>query len=169
MLRRKIVRSNSATAVLQEICSSRGASAIKARRIGSADQGHPPSWVRFALRASHAVPIQYRRVQLVCGAEVLSVADNWYLPSHLTPGMNEALLTTDTPFGAVVRPMGFRRRTLIARILNPKERMPHIQNCSNNCAATETFVLRHRAVLVDARERPFSVVEESYTAAALRP
>ena len=48
----------------------------------------------------------------MCGSVVLSEADNWYVPSRLTPEMNRLLDTTDAPFGRVVQAVHFRRRTL---------------------------------------------------------
>ncbi len=61
-------------------------------------------------------PVVYRRVELACGSHVLSQADNWYVPSRLTPAMNAALLSSDIPFGRVVRPLHPRRQTIAVRI-----------------------------------------------------
>jgi hypothetical protein len=83
----------------------------------------------------------------MCGARVLSNADNWYRPDMLTPAMNLALDTTHTPFGVVVAPLGFRRATLSVTLL-PDE---------------PGFVLRHRALLTTSAGKPFSVVVETYT------
>ena len=102
-----------------------------------------------------AAQVKYRRVELTCGARILSVADNWYLPDRLTPEMNAALETTQTPFGVVVRPLAFTRRTVEITV-TPAE-----------LAQSGAIVLRHRAVLSTAAGLPFSVVVESYTAAAL--
>lgn len=156
-LSRRILGSDSATAVLQQICSTRGPELVRARQTDNRAERSPPPWVRAALRRAHDERIQYRRVRLVCGDDVLSVADNWYLPAHLTPAMNEALLRTQTPFGVVARPLGFHRRTLVAAPVAPRARR----------SENPTLVLRHRAVLIDPRGRPFSVVEESYTTSAL--
>ena len=102
-----------------------------------------------------AAQVKYRRVELTCGARILSVADNWYRPDRLTPEMNAALETTQTPFGVVVRPLAFTRRTVEITV-TPAE-----------LAQSGAIVLRHRAVLSTAAGLPFSVVVESYTAAAL--
>jgi hypothetical protein len=40
---------------------------------------------RDLLHVGPAEPLGYRRVRLHCGAHVLSEADNWYVPSRLTP------------------------------------------------------------------------------------
>jgi hypothetical protein len=71
--------------------------------------------VRRALHVRPGEALAYRRVRLACGAEVLSEADNWYVPARLTPEMNRVLETTDTPFGLVVRPLAFTRVTLSVR------------------------------------------------------
>ena len=42
---------------------------------------------------------------------MLSVADNWYVPSRLTPDMNRLLDDTQTPFGKVVLPLKPHRET----------------------------------------------------------
>ena len=88
----------------------------------------------------------YRRVDLACGIHALSEAENWYVPARLTPEMNRQLDTSDTPFGAVVKPLNFHRDILKAEPLNG--------------AVT---VLRITAVLVTADGRPFSLVVENYT------
>ena len=78
----------------------------------------------------------------------MSVADNWYLPERLSQEMNRRLETTDAPFGLVVRPLAFRRRTLSAAS-DPQGR----------------YVIR--AELVNGAGAPFSYVVERY--AALSP
>jgi hypothetical protein len=79
----------------------------------------------------------------------LSEADNWYRAGALTLAMNKTLDETDTPFGTVVRPLNFTRRTLDA--------------VTNSDAET---VLRVRAVLM-AGTAPFSLVVENYRPAVL--
>ncbi|MEJ0006459.1 MAG: hypothetical protein WDM77_08875 [Steroidobacteraceae bacterium] len=54
---------------------------------------------------------------LHCGAHVLSEADNWYVPSRLTPDMNEALEHSDIAFGRAVQALQFQRHTLSASLL----------------------------------------------------
>ncbi len=49
--------------------------------------------------------VKYRRVQLRYGVYILSEAENWYVPSRLTPEMNKLFETTDMPFGKVVLPL----------------------------------------------------------------
>lgn len=97
----------------------------------------------------------YRHVRLSCGASVLSVAHNWYVPSRLSPDMNEALETSDTPFGKVVAPLRFTRERLAS------ERGP-AEGCPKDT------ILSHRAVLRLPDGRPLSLVVECYTRANLR-
>jgi hypothetical protein len=107
--------------------------------------------VRRLLGATPGETVAYRRVDLDCGAMVLSRADNWYRPAALTPAMNIALETTDAPFGKVVEPLRFNRRTLDVQV----PRSP------------EAGILRVRAVLETGAGRPFALVRETYSDALL--
>jgi hypothetical protein len=147
-----LLATDSATAVLQTICDTRGGGRIRARQAANRPEPGPPASVRAALRPTGGEPVQYRRVELTCGGEILSRADNWYLPARLTPEMNRTLAASETPFGVAVGGMGFRRRTLSVEKLRTGE-----------------GVLRHRAVLIGRDGRPFSLVQETYARAALQP
>ncbi len=107
----RLLSGRSATAILEAWCLERGhaASALVARRITDeiAPWGEPQSGPSV-LTPGEAV--HHRRVRLCCGAQTLSLADNWYLPARLTPAMNHLLDTTDLPFGRVVHPLAPRRR-----------------------------------------------------------
>jgi hypothetical protein len=103
---------------------------------------------------------------------VLSEADNWYVPSRLTPEMNRLLDTTDAPFGRVVQALQFQRHTLSSILLwRP---LPDGWE-TNATAAIEGAgvleippkVLEHRAVLELPDGTPFSEVVETYTADVL--
>ncbi|HVI33580.1 hypothetical protein [Phenylobacterium sp.] len=144
----RLLASHSATAVLQEICDRR-APGERVRAEQLPPDAAAPDWVRQALDAP-ADAIRHRRVRLMCGPEVLSVADNWFLPGRLTAEMNATLEGTQTPFGVAVRSLDYRRRTLSVRYLDGG-----------------SGVLEHKAVLV-ADDRPFSLVLETYAAAAVR-
>src|SRR6185295_18779945 len=61
--------------------------------------------------------VKYRHVQLVCGDQVLSEADNWYVPSRLTPEMNRILETTAIPFGKAVSDLEPYRQTYAVNVL----------------------------------------------------
>ncbi len=95
---------------------------------------------------------------LRCGDHVLSEADNWYLPSRLTPEMNHALETTDAPFGRVARPLGLWRRTFEARILWSPLAAPR----DAATLAPPEALFEHRAVLYTKDNLPFSEVDELY-------
>lgn len=154
----RLLANNSATAVLQEICDARAPGAkIEARPLVNRPTGSAPASVRRDLRARRGETIAYRRVELSCAGQVFSRAENWYLPGRLTPAMRVTLATTSTPFGIVVRPLGYHRETFAATLLVPRS------------AAPEAPVLRHRAALVAADGRRFSLVVETYSLLTLRP
>src|SRR5262249_14208427 len=94
--------------------------ALPARIIADRVQGAdaPPSAEqRQLLRVAPDENVRFRRVRLKCGDYVLSEAQNWYVPSRLTPDMNRTLDTTDTAFGRVLKPFASHRRTLSAQLL----------------------------------------------------
>jgi hypothetical protein len=98
----------------------------------------------------------------------LSEADNWYVPGRLTVEMNRALDTSEEPFGKVVKPLGFQRRTLRAEILwSPLPRGWEMSATPAERTHDELRIphdlLRHSAVLYDSKLTPFSVVIETYT------
>ena len=149
---------DSATETLQRWCAARhlaDPATIVAHRVLGEDKPASAE-VRMLLHAAPGEPIRYRRVALVCGDHVLSNADNWYRPGALTASMNAELNASDHPFGAVVRPLGFHRRTLSAAILiSAKDRRP------------PAAVIRHEAVLETPDGAPFSLVIETYANAVL--
>ena len=110
---------DSATLTLDRWCADHRLASpakITAERVKGQDKPATAE-LRQALGVSDAEPIAYRRVRLRCGAHVLSEADNWYVPSRLTPEMNRQLETTDIAFGRAVQALKFRRRTLSAELL----------------------------------------------------
>jgi hypothetical protein len=147
---------DSATAVLQAWCDSHHlapGARITARQVQGALKPPSPA-ARAALALKPGMPVRYRRVDLACGDHVLSQADNWYLPSRLTPDMNRRLDQTQTPFGVAVGPLGFHRRTLSTRLLFTP---------SGRTAVIPHAVLQHSAVLSTRDGAPFSFVVETYT------
>jgi hypothetical protein len=104
----------------------------------------------------------------MCGALVLSEADNWYVPGRLTPEMNQLLDTTDSPFGVVVRALHFQRHTLSSTLLW----LPLPAGWEMNATSVRDMIadqpmpsklLEHRAVLTLPDGTPFSEVVETYT------
>ncbi len=151
-LRDALLASDSATALLARRCGAPIRAEV-ARGVTVA----PGAARRARLQVAADEPVAYRSVRLMCGTRVLSLAQNWYVPARLTPAMNAAL-QGDTPFGAVIRPLAPRRRTLGVEIL----RRP-----ADSAAAETDEVLRVQALVVDAQGRPLAEVVEGYTAALL--
>ncbi|GAB0117499.1 hypothetical protein [Acidisoma sp. 7E03] len=150
----------SATRVLADWCARYHLAAeprIVAERVAGPPKPAPES-VRRNLLLAPGEALGYRRVQLLCGSEVLSDADNWYVPDRLTPAMNALLDHSDTPFGLAVAGLHFRRQTLSSEILwHPgKGPMPD-------------HVLRNVGLLTAESGTPISQVVENYTAAVLGP
>ena len=128
--------------------------------------------VRAALAVRPDEKLGYRRVRLKCGGHVLSDADNWYVPSRLTPEMNQVLDTTDTPFGKAVAALHFHRHTLSADLLwrpLPKgwEMGATAAPVEASALAIPDHVLEHRAILSTPGGEPISEVVESYTGEVL--
>lgn len=147
---------DSATAALGQWCEARGLA--DPARVSAAQvpgQTAPPAYLHQLLGIASGSAPGYRHVRLSCGGRVLSDAHNWYVPQRLTPAMNEALRTTDTPFGKVAAPLGFRRERL-------ESRRGRAQGCP---AGT---ILSHRALLRLADGQPLALVVECYTRANLR-
>ncbi|MDP9056474.1 MAG: hypothetical protein M3N34_03975 [Pseudomonadota bacterium] len=152
---------DSATAALGQWCAARhiaditaSSGRITASPVRNAD-APPPADLRQLLDAGAGPAVGYRHVRLSCGGVVLSEAHNWYLPSRITPAMNDALATSDTPFGKIVAPLHFTRQALDSW----RGRAP---------ACPSDTVLSHRALLRLPDGRPLALVVECYTAANLR-
>jgi chorismate-pyruvate lyase len=165
---------DSATLTIERWCAEHrlaNPARIVAERVS--DAAKPASAeVREALDVKPDEPLGYRRVQLKCGDHVLSEADNWYVPARLTPEMNHALETTDTPFGKAVAALHFRRHTLSADLLwrpLPKGWEIGATPVPQEAAAMTIpdHVLEHRAVLSTPDGEPFSEVVETYTGEVL--
>ncbi|WP_158880325.1 PD40 domain-containing protein [Rhodanobacter sp. L36] len=166
---------DSATLTLERWCDvHRMASPARvvAKRVHGTDKPLPPELrVQLAIDANESV--KYRRVQLACGDHVLSEADNWYLPNRLTAAMNRQLDSSDVPFGKVVLPLHFRRKTLSADLLwAPLPEGWEMHGGAASAATTLTtaapltmphFLLQHRALLYAPDDRPFSALIETYT------
>jgi chorismate-pyruvate lyase len=164
----------SATLTLERWCGDHGLAPeakVVAKRVKEPDKPLAAE-DRAVLGIGADEPVRYRRVQLACGEHVLSEADNWYVPARLTPEMNQVLDTTDQPFGKVVQPLHFRRQTLSADLLwqpLPKgwEMDAPLPAAGKGALAIPREVLRHRAVLFNEANQPFSLVVETYTADVL--
>ncbi|RUL64134.1 hypothetical protein EKH79_08740 [Dyella dinghuensis] len=160
----------SATLTLEQWCGAHHLAPeakIVAQRVHGADKPLPDG-ARALLGIGPDEQVRYRRVALSCGDVVLSDADNWYVPSRLTPEMNRQLDTSDVPFGKVVQPLHFRRQTLAADLLwSPLpagwDSGTPLPPASQQSLTIPDHVLQHRAVLYTGDNQPFSLVIESYT------
>ena len=150
--------SRSATQTLEDWCRDHHLAddpRIVARLIAGADK---PLTADQRRRLEIGAPdvTKFRRVELRCGARVLSIADNWYVPGRLTPDMNRLLDTTDTPFGKAVAALEPTRQTVAVRLL-----------WADSEAPVPDALIEHRAVLFTRDHRPFSEVDEIYQRALL--
>lgn len=136
-------------------------------------------------------PLHYRKIRMTCGPLVLSEAENWYRPDLLDTDMQQALDTTDIPFGRAVHALGFFRQTLARESLwwpLPQETLSRAQlqtlragtdrqtTAQENLPASfpsaialPAHLFRHTALLRTQAGRPFSLVAETYTAQSLWP
>jgi hypothetical protein len=168
-LNSELLSNSSATLTLEHWCDIHHLASpprIKAVRVLEVDKPVSPEQ-RQELHVTPTELVRYRRVRLECGSIVLSEADNWYVPSRLTPEMNNLLDTTDTPFGKAVQALHFQRRTLSAKVLwRPLPDGWEMNAASANAAFVPmpASLLEHRAVLTLPDGTPFSEVVESYTA-----
>ncbi len=153
---RVLASEHSATAALTQWCRVRGIAnppAIIAQQIKSEAPPTPPAILEL-LAPGHGERIAYRHVRLICGDEVLSVAQNWYVADRLTPEMNRTLNNSDAPFGRVIAALGFTRELLASE-----------HGRSPNCPPDT--ILSQRALLRLDDGRPVSAVVECYTSANL--
>jgi hypothetical protein len=178
-LNAELLASSSATATLEAWCGDHHMASparLSAERAPGVDKPVTEEQ-RRALQVGADEPVKYRRVRLACGGHVLSEADNWYVPSRLTPEMNRVLETSDTPFGRAVAGLHPVRQTLSAEILwspLPAGWELGVGGAAARGPAAKTGALaipaalfRHRALLYDDQRRPFSEVVETYTGEVL--
>ncbi|MEG3179247.1 hypothetical protein [Sphingomonas sp. LT1P40] len=142
-----LLAASTATATLEKWCGERRL-ADPARVRAAVDRSpapKPSAAIRYRLKVSASEPLAFRRVHLMCGTHILSVATNWYVPARLTPEMNAALANGDAPFGRVILPLSPSRQTLSARI-----------------SSNGSTILRHRAMVLDSGGHPLAEVTENY-------
>jgi hypothetical protein len=173
----ELLASRSATTTLENWCGKHHM-ASPARVIAIQERGaarEATAEDRAALDVSPTEPLRYRHVSLSCGGHVLSDAENWYVPSRLTPDMNHALDTTETPFGRVIAPLKPTRQTLSVERLwsplpedwengaaaNPGDNNPS-HDVPERLLTIPPDVFRDRAVVLDGSQRPVALVMETY-------
>lgn len=165
-----LLASNSATDILQHWCADHHMAAdatIHARLLRNVHELVLPV-VRRRLGIGPDEPVIYRRVELACGDHVLSRADNWYVPSRLTPAMNKALTTTDIPFGHAIKDLHPQRRTFAVAILwHPLpegwEMTPHPGDHPDMALSIPPILFEHHAIVSGGDGKPISEVDEHYT------
>ncbi|MGI4746210.1 MAG: hypothetical protein ACRYGI_16735 [Janthinobacterium lividum] len=173
-LRVALLTEASATATLEHWCGTHGIgdttpgtpAHVTAERDPSVDHALA-STDRERLEVGPDERIGYRHVRLVCGGQVLSEADNWYVTGRLTPEMNHRLDTTDIPFGHVVRALNFSRTTVSSELLwsplpDDWAKQANAANLARQALAVPTALIRNRAILRRHDGRPFSIVIETY-------
>jgi len=173
-LNAELLSHDSATLTLDWWCESHHLAAppkIVAERLQGVEK-IPTAEQRRQLGVDDSEPIRYRRVRLRCGDYTLSEADNWYVPSRLTPEMNHALDTTNIAFGRAVQALHFQRHTLSAKLLwSPLpagwESGAAPPRGSSGPLQVPPEVIEHRAVLLLPDGTPFSEVVETYTRSVL--
>lgn len=169
-LNAELLGSRSATITLEGWCRNHQLAPeprIVADRVTGMDKT-PTSEQRQRLQIGEGDTVKYRRVLLRCGTQVLSEADNWYVPERLTPEMNRLLETTDTPFGRVVESLQPYRQTFAVTLLwaplpeGWERGTAPMTSGTDATLAIPAAVFEHQAVLYTRDHRPFSEVSEVY-------
>ena len=166
----EILAGHSATLALEKWCGDHAIAlpaTIRAERVANAPEKPILSEQRTHLQVGPKEPIRYRRVRLACGTHVLSEADNWYVPSRLTPEMNRVLDNSDTPFGKAVAALHFTRETLGVEIVWPVlppdwQRQPPSLDHAEERLDIPLELFAHQAMLYDDHQRPIAEVSEHY-------
>ena len=167
----RLLAAASATATLEKWCADhRMASPAKiiARRMTASEQepGQEASpETRRRLKAENGETIRHRHVQLMCGAHILSEADNWYVPARLPAEANLMLEAGDTPFGKAIQSLHASRRTIEAKILwSPLPEGWEMAAPATDAPFTPPhYLIEHRALLLTPDQTPISEVDEHYT------
>ena len=118
-LNARLLASDSASKALEKWCADRHIVTnprISAKLLPGLYKPATPQ-LRVRLDVDNKEVLRYRRVHLFCGDHLLVEADNWYVPSRLTPGMNRILDTTDIPFGRAIGDLKPTRRTTRVNLL----------------------------------------------------
>lgn len=155
-LNARLLAGPTATQVLADWCQRHGMAnpaRIHAERVEGA-VAEASAEQRARLEVGSDEPLGYRRVRLMCGTHLMSEAENWYVPSRLTAAMRAQLAETDTPYGAVIAPLGPKRHNFEVTQLWQDGPLPR-------------DLFRHRALVVGRDGRPLAEVVETYTAGTL--
>lgn len=153
----KLRLSDSATLTLASWLSERliGTDRLIHARIRATTAPFPDRAIMHRLDIRNWAEISYRRVWLVYDRRVMSIAENWYVPSRLPSKMAAMLADGKTPFGAAIAPLHPTRETLGA------ERLWRQDNGAPR--AMPGAVLRHHALVRAGNGPPLCEVSEVYT------
>lgn len=171
-LNARLLSATSATTVLEEWCRQHRL-AEPARivvRLNSKAERPATAEQRLRLQVASDTPIRYRKVQLLCGSQVLAEAENWYVPGRLSAEMDRVLDGTVTPFGKVIRPLEPYRRTLTARMLwsplpdgwEMAAWSPDTPAHSGARLDIPAALFEHRALVFSRTHQPLAEVHEVY-------
>ncbi len=174
-LNASLLTSHSATATLEQWCADHKFGSdptIRAKFVGGADKPLSDEQ-RQRLQIGRDEPVKYRRVELACGQRVLSEADNWYVPTRLSPEINAILETTDTPFGRAVRDLKPIRETFAVEMFwTPlpegwEDIQPPHPERPEAALAIPWRLFQHSALVFGVDHMPFAEVSETYTSEIL--
>jgi len=171
MLNVELLGSPSATRTLEKWCQTHQLAAsatIVAQQVPDGDKTPQPEQLQ-RLEVTGPEQVKHRKVRLFCGDQLLSEADNWYVPGRLTADMNRLLETTQTPFGKAVAPLEPYRQTISVKMLwsplpegwemgNPV----HDDISRKQPLAIPDALFEHRAVVFGKDRKPIAEVHEVY-------
>ena len=165
-----LLAARSATFTLDKWCADHKLASdtkIRARLVRSVDKPVSDEQ-RQRLQIPSDEPVKFRHVELACGDHVLSEADNWYVPSRLTPEMNATLETTDMPFGRAIATLKPFRRTFAATVLwkplaDGWEHAALPADHPGQALEIPPHIFEHRALVYRSDFKPVSEVDEVYT------
>lgn len=149
-----LLEGNSATLTLDRWCAGQeDGEQIVSHRVAGPDKPLDDRQ-RALLQLGAQDAVAYRRVHLRHGAHIVSVADNWYVPSRLNDDINQGLATSDIAFGRAIYGLGVRRVNLATEILWPPT--------GGGTDDHPLPILRHKALVLLSDGRPISLVSECY-------
>ena len=174
----RLLSSTSATAVLEKWCSDHRLAKepkIIANRITKIDK-IPSIETRHRLNVDNNELLLFRHVELSCGEHILSEADNWYVPSRLSPEINKILEQSNVPFGKAIVSLKPIRKTFYSQLLwSPLPENWEINDISINADKISALpfhpahiILEHRALVLSQDQKPLSEVHEKYTEELLK-
>ena len=171
MLNIELLGSPSATRTLEKWCQTHQLAAVASIVAQPILGDNKPTSQEQMQRLEVTGPeqLKYRKVRLYCGDQLLSEADNWYVPGRLTGEMNRLLETTQTPFGEAVAPLEPYRQTISVKMLwSPlpegweTENPVHGEKNRKQPLTIPDALFEHRAVVYGKDRKPIAEVHEVY-------